>query len=60
MAKITLFGSLFNLNGTLCVQISGLGNALEAVGFHDNENVYVTIESVKDGTENNHKLRNRD
>ena len=60
MAKITMLGRLFNLNGSLAVRIDGLENALETVGFHDNENVYVTIESVKDGTENNHKLRNRD
>lgn len=55
-----MLGRLFNLNGSLAVRIDGLENALETVGFHDNENVYVTIESVKDGTENNHKLRNRD
>lgn len=60
MAKITLLGRLFNLNGTLCVRIDGLENALETVGFEDGENVYVTIESCNNGTENNDKLRHRD
>lgn len=48
------------MNGTLCVRIDGLENALETVGFEDGEDVYVTIQSCNNGTENNNKLRNRD
>lgn len=52
MPKITLLGQVIKVNGNMAIQIDNAADILELMGFHESENVYITIQSVNDGTKN--------